>query len=63
MLKEKRNRVENTSPNWVLTNIQIQTMLGSSVSEHIWSLNWEKVPGSQSALWMRLQRMQFGAGL
>ena len=34
-------------------------MLGSHKSQHIWSPNWERVPGSASTLWVRLQRLQF----
>ena len=30
------------------------------MSQHIWSPSWEKVPGSTSAPWVRLQRLQFG---
>ena len=30
------------------------------MSQYIWSPNWENVPGSMSALWVRLQRLQFG---
>ena len=36
------------------------TVLGSSMSLHIWSSNWERVPGSTSIPWVRLQRLQFG---
>ena len=35
-------------------------MLGSPVSQHIWSHSWERVPGSVSPPWVRLQRLQFG---
>ena len=28
-------------------------------TQHIWSLNWENVPGSVSIPWVRLQRLQF----
>ena len=35
-------------------------MLESPVSQHIWSPNWEKVPGRTSSPWVRLQRLQFG---
>ena len=38
-------------------------MLGSPVSQHIWSPNWERVPGSSSTLWVRLQRLQLGIPL
>ena len=34
-------------------------MLGSPRTQHLWSLNWEKVSGSTLALWVRLQRLQF----
>ena len=34
---------------------------GNPTSQHIWSPKWEKVPGSVSALWVRLQRLQFGS--
>ena len=50
---------EDTSSNWLLTKIQTQTALGSPVSQHIWSPNWENVPGSPSTPWVRLQRLQF----
>ena len=30
------------------------------MSLHIWSSNWERVPGSTSTPWVRLQRLQFG---
>ena len=30
------------------------------MSQHIWSPNWEKVPGSMSAPWVRLLLLQFG---
>ena len=29
------------------------------MTQHIWSPSWEKVPGIPSALWMRLQKLQF----
>ena len=32
---------------------------GSPRTQHLWSLNWEKVSGSTLALWVRLQRLQF----
>ena len=38
---------EDTSSNWLLTKIQTQTVLGSPVSQHIWSSDWEE--GSQAA--------------
>ena len=38
-------------------------MLGSPMSQHIWSPNWERVPGSSSTLWVRLQRLQLGIPL
>ena len=50
---------EDISSNWLLTNIQTQTALGSPRTQHIWGLNWENVPGSVSTLWVRLQRLQF----
>ena len=31
------------------------------MTQHIWSPNWEKVPGSASAPWVRLQQLQFRA--
>ena len=35
-------------------------MLGSLITEHIWSPNWERVRGtSVSNLWVKLQRLQF----
>ena len=34
-------------------------MLGSPVSQHIWSPSFEKVPGSPSAPWVRLSELQF----
>ena len=33
---------------------------GSPMSQHIWSPNREKVPGSVSPPWVRLQRLQLG---
>ena len=30
------------------------------MSQHIWSLNWEKVPGSVSTPWATFQKLQFG---
>ena len=30
----------------------------SPMSQHIWSPSWEKVPGSTSTPWVRLQRLQ-----
>ena len=54
-VKRDIETAEDTSPNWVLTNIQTQTVLWSPVSQHIWSPIWEKVPGNTSALWVRLK--------
>ena len=35
-------------------------MLGSLMTHHIWSPNWERVPGSNVFnLWVKLQRLQF----
>ena len=34
-------------------------MVESPVTQYIWSLSWEKVPGSVSTPWLRLQRLQF----
>ena len=47
--KRKIETAENTPPNRVLTKYQTQTVLGSPVTQHIWSSNWEKVPGRASA--------------
>ena len=30
------------------------------MSQHIWSPNWDRITGSVSATWVRLQRLQFG---
>ena len=43
MLKETETE-KDTLPNWVLTNIQTQIVLGSPRSQHFWSANWEKIP-------------------
>ena len=59
-IKAKRSRTaEDTSPNWVLTNIQTQTALGSPGTQPIWRPSGEKVPGSMLRSWVRLQRLQF----
>ena len=58
-LKKEIETAENTSPNWVLTNIQTQTALGSPMTQYIWRPSWEKVPGSASSLQVRLQKLQF----
>ena len=31
------------------------------MTQHIWSPNWEEVPGSESPLWVRLEKLQFGS--
>ena len=60
-IKAKRSRTaEDTSPNWVLTNIQTQTALGSPGPQPIGRPSGEKVPGSMLWSWVRLQRLQFG---
>ena len=54
-------RAKDTSPYWILTNIQTQSALGSPMSQDIYSSNWERVSGSVSTPWVRLQRLQFGS--
>ena len=56
--KQKEQRIHHQIG--CLTNIQTYTVLGSPMSQHIWSPIWEKVPGSMSAPWTRLQKLQFG---
>ena len=46
-LKERKiETAEDTSPNWVLTNIQTQTAVVSPMSQHTLSPSLEKVPAA-----------------
>ena len=56
-LKEKRNK-KSKGYNNKLGSYQHPDLNSAGKSHYIWSPNWERVPGSTSDLWVRLQRLQ-----